>query len=62
MNRKNAKLEALRKFAEGEDLDDSMVDVSAEPKSTKPESQPAPVTQNPVAEDHAGADEDEEIT
>ncbi|KAK5709638.1 hypothetical protein LTS12_028065 [Elasticomyces elasticus] len=60
LNRKNAKLEALRQLAEGDDPDDSMADVSAASKSTKPESQPT--TQNPVAEDHAGADEDEEIT
>lgn len=51
-------------IADGDDGDDNdddnaMVDDSA-PKSR--ESKPARVTQNPVADNHAGNDEDEEIT
>ncbi|BCR90006.1 Alb1 domain-containing protein [Aspergillus chevalieri] len=66
-NRKTAKFEALQQIAadgdDGDDNDDDdvMVDDSA-PKSNKRESKPARVTQNLVADDHAGNDEDEEIT
>lgn len=68
MNRKSSKFEALQLIADGDNDDDdndddnddnAMVDDSA-PKSR--ESKPARVMQNPVADDHTGNDEDEEIT
>lgn len=64
MNRKTSKFEAFQQLADGDnnDDDDAMADGSSAPKSTRPQSQPAHVTQNPVVDDHAGIEEDEEIT
>lgn len=57
------KLEALRQIAESENPeDDTMVDNSAAPKSTKSKPRQAHAAQVPVIDDHAGDDEDEEIT
>lgn len=62
MNRKS-KFQALQQLeADGDNTGDAMVDDSAAPKSTKQESKPSHVVQTPAVDDHAGADEDEEIT
>lgn len=62
MNRKS-KFQALQQLeAGGDNADDAMVDDSSASKSTKQESKPSHVVQTPVVDDHAGADEDEEIT
>ncbi|KAE8162106.1 Alb1-domain-containing protein [Aspergillus tamarii] len=44
------------------DDDDAMADVSTAPKKTKPQPQPTHVAQNPVADQHADIDVDDDIS
>ncbi|KAH8425204.1 Alb1 domain-containing protein [Aspergillus melleus] len=64
LNRKSvaSKFQALENEADN-DEDDAMVDDSGPPaKTRKPQPQQTIVTQNPVADEPAGIDEDEDIT
>ncbi|KAI9375239.1 Alb1-domain-containing protein [Aspergillus egyptiacus] len=60
LNKKATKFEALAEATN--DDDDAMVDASAAPAQSKPQTRPAPITEQPVADEHAPVDEDEEIT
>ncbi|PLB44252.1 hypothetical protein P170DRAFT_440566 [Aspergillus steynii IBT 23096] len=65
LNRKSvaSKFQALENEFDDNDDDDAMVDDSAPPaKTRKPKSQQTNATQNPVADEPAGIDEDEDIT
>lgn len=55
-----SKFQALENEADDNDDDDAMVDDSAPAKTRKP--QPQPTTQNPVADEPAGIDDDEDIS
>ncbi|KKK27328.1 hypothetical protein ARAM_000434, partial [Aspergillus rambellii] len=62
LNRKTAKsMFAALNAAEDND-DDAMVDDSGAPATSKPASRPVPVAQNPVVDEPATIDEDDEIT
>ncbi|PKX97661.1 Alb1 domain-containing protein [Aspergillus novofumigatus IBT 16806] len=54
--------EALQEQDDDTHLDDAMVDVAGAPATKKRTSKPAEVTQNPVANEHADIDVDDDIT
>lgn len=64
LNRKSTAtlFQNLNDEAEDNDDDDAMVDASVASKKAKTQSQPIYVAQNPVAEEHAGIDVDDDIS
>jgi hypothetical protein len=54
--------EALQEQDDDTHLDDAMVDVAGAPATKKRTSKPAEVPQNPVADEHADIDVDDNIT
>ncbi|KAE8154980.1 Alb1-domain-containing protein [Aspergillus avenaceus] len=64
LNRKSGStmFQALNDEAEDNNDDDAMVDASAAPQKSKQQPQPTFAVQNPVTDDHADIDVDDDIT